>query len=124
MLFRSDFVVEAVLHQHGLLHLPVFSNHLQWDAQGRLALSFPFSSQVCHSGAGTCKCTITRTIETSNPRAAYIGDGQSDRCVSGKIQRVFAKGRLRQWCAAQGIVCEPFETLHEVAMRLFPKEGL
>ncbi|MBS0169519.1 MAG: MtnX-like HAD-IB family phosphatase [Nitrospira sp.] len=119
-----DFIVAAVLHRHGLLHLPVFSNHLHWDEQGQMGLSFPFSIQGCHSGAGTCKCAITRAMETAPSRAVYIGDGQSDQCVSAKIQRVFAKGHLRQWCGRQGIHCEPFETLSEVALRLFPKEVL
>ena len=119
-----DFIVEKILHRHGLLHLPVFSNHLRWDAQGRLALSFPFATQECRSGAGTCKCSVTRTTGPSSGRTVYIGDGQSDQCVSTRIQRVFAKGRLRQWCVAQGVACEPFESLREVTLRLFPKEVL
>lgn len=119
-----DFIVEAVLHRHGLLHLPVFSNHLQWDARWRLTLSFPFAAQECDSGAGTCKCVVTRAMEPSSARAVYIGDGRSDQCVSARIPRVFAKGRLHQWCIAQGIACEPFESLREVASRLFPKEVL
>jgi len=119
-----DFIVEAVLHQHGLLHLAVFSNHLRWDERGGMALSFPFSVRDCQSGAGTCKCALTRTGETHTPTAVFIGDGRSDECVSAKMQRVFAKGRLREWCAAEGIGCEPFETLSEVARQLFPKEVL
>lgn len=115
-----DFIVEAVLRRHKLLHLAVFSNHLTWDAQGRLSLRFPFSARGCDSGAGTCKCVVTRTMEPTSERPVYIGDGQSDQCVSAKIQRVFAKGRLREWCAARGIACEPFESLREVAASLFP----
>ena len=118
-----DFIVEKVLHRHGLLHLPVFSNHLRWDAYGQLALSFPFATQECRSGAGTCKCAVTRTIEPSPARTVYIGDGQSDQCVSGKMQTVFAKGTLRKWCERAGIPCIPFETLAEVADRLFVKEA-
>ena len=119
-----DFIIEAVLHQHGLLHLPVFSNHLRWDEQGHMTLSFPFAVQGCHSGAGTCKCALTCPEEARNPTAVFIGDGRSDQCVSAKIQRVFAKGHLRQWCAAKEIDCEPFETLSDVARHLFPKEAL
>ena len=119
-----DFIVEAVLHRHGLLHLPVFSNHLQWNAQWRLTLSFPFAAQECDSGAGTCKCAVTRAMKPSSARAVYIGDGRSDQCVSARIPRVFAKGRLQQWCATQGVACEPFDSLRDVALRLFPKEVL
>ena len=118
-----DFIVEKVLHRHGLLHLPVFSNHLRWDAQGCLALSFPFAAQECRSGAGTCKCVVTRTTGPSPARTVYIGDGQSDQCVSGTMQTVFAKGSLQKWCERTGIPCIPFETLAEVADRLFVKEA-
>lgn len=119
-----DFIVEKALHRHGLLHLPVFSNHLRWDTQGRLALSFPFATQECRSGAGTCKCVVTSMMGPSSARTVYIGDGRSDQCVSTRIDRVFAKGHLQGWCAAQGIACEPFEALREVTLRLFPQEVL
>ena len=118
-----DFIVEKVLHRHGLLHLPLVSNHLRWDAQGHLALSFPFATQECRSGAGTCKCVVTRTTGPSSVRTVYIGDGQSDQCVSEKMQTVFAKGSLQNWCERTGIPCIPFETLAEVADRLFVKEA-
>ena len=52
-----DLLVETVLRRHGLLHLPVFSNHLRWDDRGRPTLSFPFAAKECESGAGTCKCS-------------------------------------------------------------------
>ena len=118
-----DLLVEAVLRRHGLLHLSVFSNHLRWDDNGRPALSFPFAEKTCESGAGTCKCSLTRPADPQSARPAYIGDGRSDQCVSGKIQTVFAKGSLHDWCKRTGITCIPFETLTEVAERLFPQEA-
>jgi len=36
---------------------------------------------------------------------------------------VFAKGTLRDWCERTGIQCIPFDTLTEVAERLFAKEA-
>lgn len=118
-----DLIVEAVLRRHGLLHLPVFSNHLRWDEKGLPVLSFPFSSQGCESGAGTCKCSLARASDPSRARPVYIGDGQSDQCVAAKIQTVFAKGTLRKWCDRQAIAHEPFETLSEVADHLFPRKA-
>lgn len=118
-----DFIIESVLRRHGLIHLPVYSNHLRWGEGGGLELSFPFAAKGCESGAGTCKCVLTGQLQPS-PGAVYIGDGRSDRCVSAKIQRVFAKANLLEWCTTQGIACEPFESLHEVAVRLFPKEAV
>ncbi|NOT24287.1 MAG: MtnX-like HAD-IB family phosphatase [Nitrospiraceae bacterium] len=117
-----DLLVEAVLRRHNLLHLPVYSNHLRWDNAGRPSLSFPFAVQECESGAGTCKCALTLSADSSPSRTVYIGDGRSDQCVSAKMQTLFAKGALRKWCEAQGIACLPFETLAEVAERIFSKE--
>lgn len=118
-----DLLVEAVLRRHGLLHLSVFSNHLRWGDNGRPTLSFPFAEKTCESGAGTCKCSLTRQADPRSARPVYIGDGRSDQCVSGKMQTVFAKGSLLDWCERTGIPCIPFETLAEVAERLFPQEA-
>lgn len=117
-----DILVEAVLRRHGLIHLPVFSNHLRWDVNGRPILSFPFAGKGCASGAGTCKCSLILLADSPSSNSVYIGDGRSDQCVSGKMQTVFAKGMLQDWCQRTGIEYTPFETLAEVADRLFAKE--
>ena len=113
-----DLLVEAVLRRHGLLHIPVFSNHLRWNEKGIPSLSFPFAVQECESGAGTCKCALTFPWNRPSCRTVYIGDGRSDQCVSAKMQTVFAKGTLKKWCESQGITYVPFETLTDVAERL------
>jgi len=118
-----DLLIEAVLRRHGLLHLPVFSNHLRWDDNGRPTLSFPFAEKECDSGAGTCKCSLTIPADPRTSRSVYIGDGRSDQCVSGKISTVFAKGSLLDWCERTSIPCIPFKTLADVANRLFIKEA-
>ncbi|HKT34448.1 MAG TPA: MtnX-like HAD-IB family phosphatase [Nitrospira sp.] len=119
-----DVVVEAVLRRHGLLHLPVFSNHLRWNEQGAPTLSFPFAMPECESGAGTCKCALAVPWTRPTSRPVYIGDGRSDQCVSAKMQTLFAKGTLQKWCEAQHITHIPFETLAEVAERIFQKEDI
>lgn len=118
-----DLVVEAVLRRHGLLHLSVFSNHLRWGENGRPSLSFPFAAQECESGAGTCKCSLALLAGRASSSTVYIGDGQSDRCVSSKIRTVFAKGALQAWCKDKGIAYIPFETLTEVTEHLFLQEN-
>ena len=117
-----DLIIEAILRRHGLLHLPVFSNHLRWNEAGVPTLSFPFAVPECESQAGTCKCALA--LPTGSRAAAqvvYIGDGRSDRCVSAKIQTVFAKGALREWCDQRQMAYEPFDTLTDVMTRLFPR---
>ncbi|MDE2058137.1 MAG: HAD-IB family phosphatase [candidate division NC10 bacterium] len=116
-----DLIIETVLQQHGLSHIPAISNRLVWNGNGYPSLSFPFASPGCWVGAGTCKCAAAASGGLSLKDTAYIGDGRSDRCVSTVAQQVFAKGRLREWCDLQGIACEPFETLTDVTERLFRK---
>jgi 2-hydroxy-3-keto-5-methylthiopentenyl-1-phosphate phosphatase len=118
-----DVLIEAILRRHGLLHLPVFSNHLRWDERGVPSLSFPFAAQGCESGAGTCKCSLTLPPAHSLSQAVYIGDGRSDQCVSAKIHTVFAKGTLKKWCDLTGITHTPFETLTDVVECLFPRKA-
>ncbi|MDQ6734203.1 MAG: HAD-IB family phosphatase, partial [Nitrospirota bacterium] len=117
-----DLLIEGVLRRHGLLHLPVFSNHLRWDETGRPLLSFPFAAQECESRAGTCKCAIALSSDPRSTGTVYVGDGRSDYCVSAKVHHVFAKGALQGWCAQQNIAYEPVQSLTEVAEHLFPKE--
>jgi 2,3-diketo-5-methylthio-1-phosphopentane phosphatase len=116
-----DLLIEAVLRRHDLLHIPVFSNHLRWNEKGIPSLSFPFTVQECESGAGTCKCALTFPWDRASGRTIYIGDGRSDQCVSARIQTVFAKGKLKNWCETQGITYVPFETLTDVAERICSK---
>lgn len=116
-----DLVIEAVLRQHGLLHVPVFSNHIRWNEQGIPTLSFPFAVPECETGSGTCKCALALLGNRQSCRTIYIGDGRSDQCVAAKAQTVFAKGALGKWCDAHGINYSPFETLTEVAERLCSK---
>src|SRR3989454_12450393 len=40
-----DLIVEAVLRQPGLLHLPIFSTHLPWDQQEHPAPTLPIPAQ-------------------------------------------------------------------------------
>ena len=114
-----DLIIEAVLRRHGLSHIPAISNRLVWNGNGFPSLSFPSASPDCWIGAGTCKCVVAASSRFSLKETVYIGDGRSDRCISTVAQQVFAKGRLREWCDLQGVACEPFETLTDVAERLF-----
>lgn len=116
-----DRFIEAVLRRHGLSSIPVVSNRLVCDGNGSLSLGSPYASPNCLIGAGTCKCAIASFFGLSLKETIYIGDGRSDRCISTVAQKVYAKGRLREWCDLQGVACEPFETLTEVTERLFRK---
>jgi 2-hydroxy-3-keto-5-methylthiopentenyl-1-phosphate phosphatase len=118
-----DLFIQAVLQHHGLSHLPVFSNHLNWERMQTLSLSFPYARPDCAIAAGTCKCALVFPPPPLARTIVYVGDGRSDCCVATKAHRVFAKGVLCAWCHRHAVACEPFSTLVEVAHRLFPPAG-
>jgi len=118
-----DLVVETVLRRHGLSHIPYFANHVIWKTEENPALEFPNAVPACESGAGTCKCAITGVGRKRAIPSVYVGDGRSDFCVTAKMDRVYAKGALQDWCESQGISYHPFESLKDVAEHLFPDEA-
>ncbi len=119
-----DLLIEAILRRHSLLHIPFFSNHLHWDETGFPSLTFPFSMPECQSRSGTCKCALAQLIDRTSSHIIYIGDGQSDQCVSDKVQTLFAKGTLQTWCQDQMIPFRSFDTLTDVTELIFSKEAL
>ena len=64
----------------------------------RWTLLSPHAKEDCRSQAGTCKCAAGR-----GRRAILIGDSRSDFCVAREAAFVFAKGRLADFCEAEGI---------------------
>ncbi|MDR4459646.1 MAG: MtnX-like HAD-IB family phosphatase [Nitrospirales bacterium] len=119
-----DVLIEATLRRHNLLHIPVLSNHLCWDTSGRLFPTYPFSMPECTSRSGICKCALAQLIDSTSSHIIYIGDGQSDRCVSDKVQTLFAKGTLQTWCRNQMVPFRSFNTLTDVAEQISSKKVL
>jgi len=117
-----DLVVETVLRHHHLSHIPFYANRIVWQPDGSPALEFPNAAPACESRAGTCKCSITGVGRQRGVQSVYIGDGRSDFCVSPKMDSVYAKGALQDWCKSRNLPCQPFNTLTEVAEHLFPDE--
>jgi 2-hydroxy-3-keto-5-methylthiopentenyl-1-phosphate phosphatase len=106
-----DYFARRILERHGLGHLPVFANQLVFDS-GRYALRHPWRAAECRAGAGVCKCAIAG--EHAADLLVYVGDGRSDRCVSGCADVLFAKEDLASHCLDQQLPYFPFETFDEV----------
>jgi 2-hydroxy-3-keto-5-methylthiopentenyl-1-phosphate phosphatase len=45
-----------------------------------------------------------------------VGDGLSDRCGARAADRVFARGGLLEWCAANGVAAAGFDSFADVAV--------
>lgn len=113
-----DLVMEAVLKARGLAHLPHYSNRLGWRDERSPFLTFPFADSGCQAGCGVCQCKLLGRKPMDAP-AVYIGNGLSACCVAQRVERLFAKGQLRDYCLERNIAHEPFTDLSQVARTIF-----
>ena len=113
-----DLVMEAVLKARGLAHLPHYSNRLDWQNERSPFLTFPFADSGCQGGCGVCRCKLLDEKWLDAP-AVYIGNDLSACCVARRVERLFAKGRLREYCRQKNINHESFADLSGVARALF-----
>jgi 2-hydroxy-3-keto-5-methylthiopentenyl-1-phosphate phosphatase len=125
-------VIHALLKREGI-HLPVWANHLEEDAQGKLSLSFPNAPSDPRCQSGLCKCkVINQPLFSTNPdiHRVVIGDGMSDRCWSEEADTLFAKSKLVQYCRENKIPFIPFDNFQtiqatlETQLRPFPKPSV
>lgn len=84
----------------------------------RLRLLYPHGSPQCETAAAHCKCRSAALRHREGRRSIYVGDGLSDLCPARKAGAVFAKGRLAETLAREGIAFIPFRTLGDVAAAL------
>ncbi len=92
-----DYFINRILEKNGLNDIKVFSNHLEIK-NGKFLCTFPYSNPECRTGAGMCKCNIIKNRKNVTKAVYYVGDGVSDFCASKKADKIFAKGRLLEYC--------------------------
>lgn len=112
-----DYFIRRILARHGIDGLPIVANVLTCSvSQGRESYSLfpPFTATGCVSGAGVCKC---RVVDSSDLQV-YIGDGRSDFCVSDKVDLVFAKAKLVDYCEENGIPYVGFEDFSDLLPKM------
>jgi len=108
-----DYILNTVLKAHGLdKTFEVYCNSIKFEGD-RMVPSFPFANSKC-GGCGHCKKTSLGKIASAGEMTFYIGDGLSDRCVSGEADMVFAKADLKDYLNSKGIWHIPFEDLEDV----------
>jgi 2-hydroxy-3-keto-5-methylthiopentenyl-1-phosphate phosphatase len=97
--------------------LEIRANHAD-HVPGGLALSFPYRHAPGACGTcGSCKGAVVKELRAKGRKVIAIGDGNADRCMARVADVVYARGRLLEWCEREGVLCEPFEALDEVADR-------
>jgi len=98
-----DWAIREILALHHLGHLPIFANHLIYGYKQQWLLNTPWSCDQCIQKSANCKCQLLAKKQQRKQRVLYIGDGNSDFCVSGKADLVLAKSSLITYCKQNNI---------------------
>lgn len=105
-----DYFIRHLLKRYGLPHLPVRANHLVQKGNRRYNLRSP-DEGACKMQAGTCKCVLA---EQDTRHTLLIGDGRSDFCLAHKVDMVFAKHRLLEYCISHTLPYQAFADFRDV----------
>lgn len=118
-----DHFITRILARHGLDRLPVVANALV-GASGGWSLDQPWARDGCAAGSGVCKCAAAGAWSDEPwPTTAFVGDGRSDFCLSGRVDLLFAKGALADYAEARSQPFIPFETFDDVTRALALRLG-
>lgn len=108
-----DRFIRRLLARIGLDDLPVVANRLAGEAGAR-ELYQPWMRHGCAAGSGVCKCEAARPLPFRDDAIVFVGDGRSDFCVSGRVDLLFAKGKLADYAAGRNRPFHAFETFDDV----------
>ncbi len=97
-----DYFARRILRRYRLDHLRVSANRLI-ESRG-FSLRHPWQQPDCRARSGVCKCAIVagKSDVPSDDFTVYVGDGRSDRCVSERVDLLFAKHELATYCRTIG----------------------
>ncbi len=108
-----DRTIAAVLDRAGL-DIPYFANRLEWLGDG-WRLGFPNGRTDCRAQSGNCKCQFS--VNAREDLHVMIGDGRSDFCIAGRVDKVFAIGALAKHCREQDLPHQPVKGFSEICHR-------
>lgn len=108
-----DYFINRILQKNDIGGVNIVSNHAEF-IDNKFFITFPNKSQECHKLSGTCKCSIIKNLRNNYNEVFYIGDGKSDECVADKVDYLFAKTGLLEYCRKKSIKCIEYETYKEV----------
>lgn len=106
-----DFYIDLMFRKFRV-DVPYLANTLR-VADCSLHADFPHSSDHC-GACGNCKLGFARQVKKNGSKIVYIGDGNSDKCVSGLADALFAKDVLAEHCKLGGTPFYPFKGFEDV----------
>ncbi|MCR4880460.1 MAG: MtnX-like HAD-IB family phosphatase [bacterium] len=108
-----DYFINKILVKSGLKDIKILSNHGEFIGK-KFVLSFPNDNPKCINNAGTCKCGIVTQKRTNYEKIIYLGDGTSDFCVADKVDFLFAKTKLFDYCQKNNIQAFSFKNFKDI----------
>lgn len=117
-----DYFINRILEKNNIKGINLITNHAEF-INGKFTLSFPNSNKLCEVNSGTCKCKALRELKKKFNTIYYIGDGNSDFCVAGKADFLFAKSALMEYCKEKNINHKPFKTFKDVLDCISPRQS-
>lgn len=115
-----DYAIEYILKKYGIKDIPIYANHLLHDFNNGWRLTFPYANKTCVKGSGNCKCALVKQHQSQTNSILYVGDGASDFCVSNKVDVVFAKSKLINYCQDNNIAYHAIHGFDDV-LKFLPK---
>ncbi|WP_347489753.1 MtnX-like HAD-IB family phosphatase [Desulfoscipio sp. XC116] len=109
-----DFCIEYILKKYGF-EIPYYANHLVYEEGFRISCTY--YNRECGL-CGTCKRSLLERLAEPGSQVIYVGDGTSDTCPAAHSNLVFAKGRLLEYCRAEGISAVPVTSFTDVLEKL------
>ncbi len=104
--FRS--VIDTVLESLGVADLEVHSHEAHFSPEGT-RLEWTARGERCGLCDRNCKRHDLARLQRPDESVVYLGDGISDRCVSGAADLVFARDGLAEYLTEIGTPFVPFD---------------
>lgn len=109
---------KAIPNLQRLNEINVWANILTATGKNRWQTEFPYLPEVCADGCATCKPQVMEINNLSAAPSIFVGDGLSDRFAAQAANVVFAKGKLKDFCAENRIPLTEYNNLRQVAESL------
>ena len=111
-----EFFIRPVLAREGLEY-PLFADGIEYESPTQLRVVHPYGHPTCRL-CGICKANVTVGFASPGVTTVFIGDGSTDKYAAEVAEIVFARHRLKEYCARSGIPFFPFEEFDVVTDRL------
>ncbi|MBX9685519.1 MAG: MtnX-like HAD-IB family phosphatase [Candidatus Obscuribacterales bacterium] len=108
-----DRVIEYILSKNGIQPDAVYANHLIEDSAGAFSLQASSRPRLANCQSGVCKCRLVGQQAYQMIRVV-VGDGRSDFCWSKEADLLYSKGKLSEFCLAEGIGYNDFNTFFDI----------